>query len=93
MVSCAVVVVRGRGDAEVDDGPTEAPPGFVSLGSQEGEGQVDAFDLAAPAFGFGTGPVVDEDRFEVVESADHLRADLEHGAADAPLTELVWASF
>ncbi|MGW3848992.1 hypothetical protein [Streptomyces fagopyri] len=57
-------------DTEIDDGPMKASPGFVSLGSQEGEGQVDAFGLAAPAFGFGPSTAVDEVRFEVVESAD-----------------------
>lgn len=78
-------------NAKVDDGAMKAPSGLVSLGLQEGESQVDAFDLAAPSFRFGLSAAIDEVRFEFVESADHFRADLEHRAADVPLTELVWA--
>jgi hypothetical protein len=62
--------------------------GVVTFGAEQLEGEVEPFDLTGSALGFGAGSAGDEVGFEVVESADHLRADLEHGAADAGFSEL-----
>ncbi|MGW7711527.1 hypothetical protein [Streptomyces sp. NPDC054771] len=49
---------------------------------------MESFKLTGPAFGLGAGSAGDEIGFEVVESVDHLRADLEHGTPDAGFSEL-----
>ncbi|WP_157857108.1 DUF4158 domain-containing protein [Streptomyces sp. PRh5] len=61
--------------------------GVVALGAEELEGEVEPFDLTGPALGLGAGSAGDEVGFEVVESADHLRADVEHGTPDASVPD------
>ncbi|MBB4906110.1 hypothetical protein [Actinophytocola algeriensis] len=56
--------------------------GVAAFGSQEGQGHVDAFDLAGPAL--GAGAAVDEVGFEFVEPGGHLGVDVQHRAADLP---------
>lgn len=45
--------------AEVDDGSAEPRSDLVTLGTQKGEGHVDAFDLADPPFGLSAGAAVE----------------------------------
>ncbi|MFE9559421.1 hypothetical protein ACFYOD_39115 [Streptomyces sp. NPDC006703] len=58
------------------------------VGVEEGEGKVDAFDLADPALGFGARSTVEEVGFQFRETGQHLGVDVEHRTADAGLSEL-----
>lgn len=75
-------------DAQVDDGPTGAAAGFISLAAQEGESEVDTFDLTDPTFGFSVLPPVEEVLLKLVQAGQHLRVDIQHRAADAGFSEL-----
>lgn len=46
------------GDAEVDSWALGSALGLVALGAEEGEGEVDTFNLTDPALGFGLCPAV-----------------------------------
>jgi hypothetical protein len=62
------------------------PLGLGAFAPQEGE--VEAFDLTFPSFFLGAAAAGDEVFFEFAEPGQHRGVDAEHGAADAPLTEL-----
>src|SRR6516164_6781488 len=69
---------------ELDEaGGASQPAGLVALAAKVAEGEVETLDLAEPALLMGSAATSDEVRFEVVEAADHGRADVEHRAADA----------
>ena len=59
------------------------PTGLFSLAAKVAEREVEPFDIGKPAFLVGPAAAGDEVRFELVEAADHSRADVEHRAADA----------
>ncbi|MGW2137705.1 hypothetical protein ACWCW2_17060 [Streptomyces sp. NPDC001773] len=81
------------GDAEVQSWSLGSALGLVALGTEEGEGEVDAFDLTDPTLGFGLCAALQKVGFQLGESGEHLGVDVEHWAADVPLAELVWAPF
>jgi hypothetical protein len=64
------------------------PLGLGAFAPQESEGEVKAFDLTFPAFFLGAAAAGHEVFFEFAEPGQHRGVDAEHGAADAPLTEL-----
>jgi len=47
------VVTPWLRDAELDEWSAGEALGFFALGAQEGEGQVESFDFAAPVLAFG----------------------------------------
>jgi hypothetical protein len=58
---------------------------------QEGEGELDTFDLPEPALGFCAGPTGEQVGLDLIEAAHHLGVDAEHRASDGPSTELTKA--
>lgn len=81
--SFGLLRTAARGDAEVDSRSLGSALGLVALGAEEGEGEIDAFDLTDPALGFGACSAVEEIGFELREAVQHLGVDVEHRAADA----------
>jgi hypothetical protein len=57
------------------------------------EGQVDAFDLAEPVLGLGAGPTLEQVGLDDVEAGQCVGLDLQPGAAQAGLTEMISMSF
>jgi hypothetical protein len=57
--------------------------GSDALVAEERQCEVDAFDLAEPAFGLGSLETVEEIGLELAQAGEHLGVDVEHGAADA----------
>ncbi|SFB63121.1 hypothetical protein SAMN05216266_13327 [Amycolatopsis marina] len=57
--------------------------GVVALGSQEGQGHVDALDLADPTFGPGANTAVEQVGFEFVEPEKHLESTCSIGQRNA----------
>lgn len=51
--------------------------GLVPPAAEEGEGEVDAFDLTDPAFGFRAGPAVEQVGFQFREAGQHLERQLQ----------------
>src|SRR5271154_6819671 len=77
---------RSRGrcrHAEADWCDAGQPPGFLSFLPEEGEGEVDAFDLAEPPLGLCPCPAGQEVGLNLVEPGQHLRVDADHGASEA----------
>ncbi|MET4648230.1 hypothetical protein ABID95_008000 [Streptomyces atratus] len=70
-------------DAEVDGRPLVSALRFVALGTEEGEGEVDAFDLTGPALSFGACSAVEEVGLQLRETGQHLGVDMQHRASDA----------
>lgn len=52
------------------------------------DGQINALDLAEPAFSLGTGPACDQISLDLLQAEGHLRIDPQDRAADAGLSEL-----
>lgn len=66
---------------------------FVDLGEfvvSAGETDLESFDLAEPAFPFGFDDPGDEVVADLYETVALGGVRPEHGAADVPLTEIVW---
>jgi hypothetical protein len=59
------------------------PLPLSAFAAQEGEGEVDAFDLALPVLVNGSSLAGEEILFDLVEAGQHLGVDAEHRAADA----------
>jgi hypothetical protein len=76
----------------VETGGTRQPAGLVPFATKMAEGEVEAFDLAEPAFLMGPAATGDEVRLDLVEAADHRRAHVEHRAADACVLVHAWGS-
>lgn len=62
--------------------PPEPTLDVVALGSQEGEGHVDALDFAGPILCFGAGTAFDQVGFEFVEPGAHCGVDVQHQEPD-----------
>ncbi|WP_189111645.1 hypothetical protein [Streptomyces camponoticapitis] len=73
----------GLGDAEVNRGSLGSALGFLAFGAEEGEGEVNAFDLTDPAFGLSPRSSAEQVLFQLDEAGQHLGVDVEHRAADA----------
>ncbi|WP_181140793.1 NucA/NucB deoxyribonuclease domain-containing protein [Streptomyces sp. Ru62] len=67
----------------MEGGPLGETGGVSLLGAEEGQGQVDAFDLAQPLFFECALAPHEEVLLDVGKPGQHLGIDLEHGAADA----------
>jgi hypothetical protein len=63
--------------------------GVGALVAQALQCSVDAFDFAQPSLGRGAFPTFDQVGLQVVESRQHLGVDVELGAAQAGLTEMI----
>ncbi|MGQ4354881.1 hypothetical protein [Streptomyces drozdowiczii] len=61
---------------------------FLTFGAEEGEGEVDAFNLTDPAFGLGPRSSGKQVLFQLDQAGKHLGVDVEHRAADASFSEL-----
>jgi hypothetical protein len=57
--------------------------GIGSLAAQEGQREVEPFDLAAPAFLDGSTASREQILLQLIKAGKHLRIDRQHGAADA----------
>jgi hypothetical protein len=64
------------------------PLGMGSFGAQEGQRQVQALDLAEPAFVCGSLPAVEQVGLDLVQACQHSRLDLQDGAAKARMLML-----
>lgn len=69
--------------AEVDGGSACHALGLVALGAEEGEGEVQPFDLTGSALPLGPAPAGEEVLLEFVEGGQHLGVDRQRRAADA----------
>lgn len=83
---CSWLRRAAGGEAELDS--AGEPLGVGSFGAQEGQRQVQALDLAEPAFVCGSLPAVEQVCLDLVQACQHSRVDLQDGAAKDPLTEL-----
>ncbi len=63
---------RDAGYAEVDRRDPDESTGLVSLLAQEGQGEVDPFDLTEPPLCFGPGPAGQKVDFDLVEAGQQL---------------------
>ncbi|KUN85720.1 hypothetical protein [Streptomyces griseoruber] len=73
----------GCGDAKIDKWSLGSTLRLVALGAEEGEREVDAFDLTKPVLVLGAPEAGKKVGFEFFESVEHLRVDVEHRTADA----------
>lgn len=67
----------------MDHGDAVEAEGFILFAVEEGKGQVDALDLAKPAFFLSALAAGMQVGFDLAAPVEHLRIDAEHGAADA----------
>lgn len=75
--------MRDRGQPERDRTASLEASGLVSLAAQEGEGEVEAVDLASPVLCDGAFTAGEEVLLQLVKAGQHLRVDAEHWATDA----------
>lgn len=64
-------------------GRAETTMHVVAFGEEAGECEVDSFDFALPAFGFGAFTSLDQVGFDLGQAWDHFRVDVQHRAANA----------
>ncbi|WP_157187543.1 hypothetical protein [Nocardia vinacea] len=55
---------------------------------KEGQCEIDSLDLAESSFSLGSFTSANEVVFDLGQSREHLRVDIEHGAPDAGFSEL-----
>ncbi|QYN33669.1 hypothetical protein K1T35_35100 [Pseudonocardia sp. DSM 110487] len=72
-----------RGHTDFHWACPDQAPSVVSLLPNVAEGEIEAVDLTEPALLLGAFAAGAQVGFELIESGQHLRVDLQHGAADA----------
>ncbi|MFE4382910.1 hypothetical protein [Streptomyces cyaneofuscatus] len=67
----------------MDSWPLGSALRLISFRAEEGEGEIDAFDLTDPALGFRAVATIEQVGFQLREAGQHLRIDVQHWTADA----------